>query len=551
MHTPASRSRRGPQGTAPKRASIQRSHTRQADSATQRRRPDTANLSAAEVLQLQRTVGNQSTQQVLAAAKGQQPDQKNAPDAASRISQEDVKYELIAHSFAYKTVIPDSAKRLLQQWGYEGEWLGAYDDQATGFFVGLLEPSAAGKQAGRLPILAFRGTDDMLGDLVADTDPIAVGYEQFQANKAHVAQMIKTAGGKVDAVGHSLGGALAQHAAVTFPSEINRVVTFQAPGVTVAQAAQFAKLKKRPSVTHHIAKGDMVDLAGVGHLSGEVYKHSPAGKGVIGAHVSYLLSAPEFKKHHEALGLNTDQDWNDMKVSQENRTTAEKPVERHEKYPHKVKGMMAETARTGIGLGLLPLRALMSLSSATIDLFREANADIHELATKGNAAFKDLSAEKRSFMLYRLCQGRTGGEDEKTLLTILQASVANGDVARVIQLAGPSQIYYALDGSNYATLRSIYNQHYYKHAAVSDLKALVDHCLGGLTERWEEMLADLLVARSQDGRQLIEMVGSGDYNKGLRKILRALDGKERRAVAAHYSYDQESQDMKGAASGAH
>lgn len=47
------------------------------------------------------------------------------------------------------------------------------------------------------------------------------------------------------------------------------------------------------------------------------------------------------------------------------------------------------------------------------------------------------------------------------------------------------------------------------------------------------------------------MVGSGDYNKGLRKILRALDGKERRAVAAHYSYDQESKDMKGAASGAH
>lgn len=547
MHSSASRSRRGPQGTAPKRSSIQRSHTRQADSAVHTRLPNSASLSAADVLQLQRTVGNQTTQQAL---KGQQPGQQNGQDAASRISQQDVQYELIAHSLAYKTVIPDSAKRLLQQWGYEGEWLGAYDDQATGFFAGLLEPSAAGKQAGRLPILAFRGTDDKLGDLVADTDPIAVGYEQFQANKAHVAQMIKTAGGKVDAVGHSLGGALAQHAAVTFPSEINRVVTFQAPGVTAAQAAKFAKLKRRPSVTHHIAKGDMVDLAGVGHLSGEVYKHHPADKGVLGAHVSFLLSAPEFKKHHEALGLNTDQDWDDMKVSKENRVTAEKPTERHESYPHKIKGMMVETARTGIGLGLLPLRALMSLSSVTIDLFREANADIHELATKGNAAFKDLSAAKRSFMVYRLCQGRTGGEDEKTILTILQASVANGDVAQVIQLAGPSQIYYALDGSSYTALRSIYNQHYYKHASISDLKALVDHCLGGLTERWEEMLSDLLVARPQDGRQLIEMVGGGDYNKGLRRILSALDGKERRAVAAHYHYQQEAQDVRGAASGA-
>ncbi|HEX6289984.1 MAG TPA: Mbeg1-like protein [Herpetosiphonaceae bacterium] len=490
---------------------------------------------------LQRTVGNQSAQRELATAN-HAPSKagKAAPDAASRISQEDVKYEIIAHQLAYQNTIPDDAKRLLTRWGYEGEWLGCVDDQASSFFVGMLVPNEAGKKAGRLPILAFRGTKELLGDLVADTDPVAVGYEQFMANKRHVAQLIKTAGGRVDAVGHSLGGALAQHAAVNFPSEINRVVTFQAPGVTAAQAARFAKLKKRPSVTHHISKGDLVDLAGVGHLDGEVYQHSPNGKSAIGAHTAQLLSAPEFKRHHQALGLNSDQDWADMGVAKDARVTSKQPVERHTAYPHKLKGMLSETARTGIGLSLTGIRALISLSTATADLFREENADIHALAKQGEAGFSALSAEKRSFMVYRLCQGRTAGTDESAILTILRASVANGDVAQVIQLAGPTAIYYALDGANYKALRSIYNQHYYKQASMADLQGLVNHCLNGLTERWEEMLADLLVARAQDsGRAILMQAGGGNYNLGLRRILRVLDGKEKSMVAAHYRFDAE------------
>lgn len=332
-------------------------------------------LTTSDMLGLQRTIGNQAIQRLVPSAIRQSPHRKPSPDPTAGITEQDVKYEVIAHDIGYNTVLSDAHRAMLQQWGYEAKWFASRDDQATGFFVGLIMPSNTAQ--GRKPILVFRGTETRIPevgkDIAADLDPTAVGFKAFEQNKSHVKQLIKAAGGNVDVVGHSLGGALAQHAAVEFPSDINRVMTFQSPGISQNQADKFKTSKKRPSVTHHIAKGDIVDLAGEAHLDGPVYEHFPKNSPVLpkwllevlhffpsdiqasvvtinaiatslkglGSHTMLLLSAPEFKGHHKALN-----------IRYEDPITTEKRAVRHEKYPYPYKRLMPEAGRKGLGLKL-------------------------------------------------------------------------------------------------------------------------------------------------------------------------------------------------------
>jgi hypothetical protein len=102
-------------------------------------------------------------------------------------------------------------------------------------------------QAGKAPIVAFRGTvPSKAQTLIADLDPSGIGMYQFNPNRALIQDQMNAAAGhgKVISAGHSLGGALAQIAAATFPDLVGRIVTFQAPGVSKETAKKLEDYNK-------------------------------------------------------------------------------------------------------------------------------------------------------------------------------------------------------------------------------------------------------------------------------------------------------------------
>lgn len=354
---------------------------------------------AADILGLQRTIGNQATQHFLTGSK--QP--RHQPRSSDEIPVEDVMYEIVARSMAYKPEDEDG-KVLRRQWGFQ-ENLDEHfhHDRDTGFFMALMLPTPAGEKKGRRAVLMFRGSDEGQDWTKSNDDPRAVGYTPFEKNRSQVEKFLKDAGGKVDVVGHSLGGALAQHAAAAFPAMIKQVVTFQSPGVTAEQAKRFANEPKRPSVRHHIAKGDIADMAGEANLAGSVYEHFPrsfadniptailpippthkiilggikGGLKVWDMHTSYLLSDPAYSHHHKALGL-TYRDGD--------RITTSRPTVRHEQYPYPEERKLAEGLRKGVRPAAEGLRDLRDLPGSMIEGLR----DLPGSATEG---LRDLIIE--------------------------------------------------------------------------------------------------------------------------------------------------------------
>jgi hypothetical protein len=276
------------------------------------------------------------------------------PNAAKEVKGEDIEYEIIAHRLAYQDVIAAGAKQWLDSRGYEQDWNQRVI--GTGLAVGLLLPKPGSK---RRAILAFKGTSpEKAGDVLADLDPVAVGFTAFKLKQAEVAQLMQVgsaasaaagAGNQVDVVGHSLGGALAQHAASAFPGQVKRVVTFQAPGISTIQANMF---KGTQDVSHHVAAGDIVDLAGGKHLPGNTFFHDVDYKYPVETHTQYLLNSAAFKSQREAVGL-TDDVLQDLGVSGK-QAKHSGHVSKTSGYPFRVRQFAVEKARTASS----PLAAL-------------------------------------------------------------------------------------------------------------------------------------------------------------------------------------------------
>ncbi|OYQ63714.1 hypothetical protein B9G53_15485 [Pseudanabaena sp. SR411] len=240
-------------------------------------------------------------------------------DAASKVDSLDVVYELIAHKLAYKGIdgIPEDMGQWLDNQGYQRNWLGTV--QGSGLFCGLIMPKQG---SDKLPVLAFKGTDfSKTGDALADVDPAAVGFTAFKLKQEQIQGLISQAGGKVVVTGHSLGGALAQHAASAFTGNISKVVTFQAPGISQEQVRQFnnnvndMEEDERPEVVHHLATGDIVDLAGGKHIGGsglytgkgnaEFFLHNLESGGPNN-HTKFLLQDEAFKEQQEQVGIDDE-----------------------------------------------------------------------------------------------------------------------------------------------------------------------------------------------------------------------------------------------------
>jgi Domain of unknown function (DUF4157)/Lipase (class 3) len=231
------------------------------------------------------------------------------------IDRDDIVLEKIAHDFVYQnTSIGDIAdehqandkdndkkkqtKKLarehamktapyLQKHGFQPFWYpdGKVKEGAMGINYGVLIPNRKGKEElDRVPVVAFRGTSDLdttYRDLDFDSPGSAAFHSFLEREFAIIVDLLKTFGyNKVDVTGHSLGGALAQHFTGRFPANVRRLVTFQsaAPNAAQYQEAVDSVGENRPTIVHHVAAGDVVDLAGGSHLRGTVYVHRIKGK---------------------------------------------------------------------------------------------------------------------------------------------------------------------------------------------------------------------------------------------------------------------------------
>jgi Protein of unknown function (DUF2974) len=167
-------------------------------------------------------------------------------------------------------------------------------------------------QAGKPPIVAFRGTVPTKAQtVIADLDPSGIGMYQFNPNRALIdGQMLAaSAHGQIISSGHSLGGALAQIAAATFPDRVGRIVTFQAPGVSKETAKKLEEYNhENPDQaiesSHHRVKGDLVPMGGEALTPGVIHNHEMTGgsrlsRNPLSKHVSMPLAQEEIAEGHD------------------------------------------------------------------------------------------------------------------------------------------------------------------------------------------------------------------------------------------------------------
>jgi hypothetical protein len=184
----------------------------------------------------------------------------------------DVEAETLARVTAYENGLTVGASALAGS-DYVVEHI--FNNKRDGFqALGLTSPTEA-------PVLVLRGTNDAK-DVVADANRLGVGYNQFVDNWSggkgveawlnSISQAAPdNAGGSVDIVGHSLGGALAQWIAAAYTHlghPVGRVVTFNSPGISATYARRFNPTLSL-GVTDYIADGDIVSMAGQAFIAGQ------------------------------------------------------------------------------------------------------------------------------------------------------------------------------------------------------------------------------------------------------------------------------------------
>lgn len=293
---------------------------------------------APQAASFEQLTGQQKDQHAVEAT----PAKTATPPLIDSTTVSDTFVEQCAHGMAYKDTLSEADEKLLADHGYKANppLAGAHD-----FFMRTFTPTAGGKP----PIVAFRGTvPAKIDTLITDVDPSGIGMYQFNPNKAAIERQMKalSAHGKVISSGHSLGGALAQIAAATFPDLVDRIVTFQSPGVSREMAQKIVSHNEQHpdqaiESSHHRVKNDLVPMGGQALTPGMVHNHEMVGgsmlsRNPLAAHVSYPLA--------QEAGQQNDQQPN-QGAAHEFRPTGDTTTEQE----NADKSQLTEFARAGLG----------------------------------------------------------------------------------------------------------------------------------------------------------------------------------------------------------
>ncbi len=267
-------------------------------------------ISAADIRPAEPAVENQPSAQVIPPAAsfaeltGQPAVEPAAAKAEPPLANTDAVIEQLAHGMVDKE-LDGRDEQFLKVNGYDAvpPIRGAHE-----FVMRTFVPI----QAGKAPIVAFRGTVPTKAQtVIADLDPTGIGMYQFNPNRARIESEMQAASshGAVISAGHSLGGALAQIAAATFPSLVSRIVTFQAPGVSAAMAKKLADHNAADpdhaiDSSHHRVKGDLVPYGGEALTPGTIHNHQMTGgnfmqRNPLSKHTSLPLAQEEIAAGHD------------------------------------------------------------------------------------------------------------------------------------------------------------------------------------------------------------------------------------------------------------
>ncbi|HWO18460.1 MAG TPA: hypothetical protein VNO30_06775 [Kofleriaceae bacterium] len=274
----------------------------------------------------------------------------------------DAMIEQLAHGMVDKE-LDENDERFLRANGYEAMPVirGVHE-----FVMRTFVPT----QGGKPPIVAFRGTvPTKVQTVIADLDPSGIGMYQFNPNRALIEGQMQAAAahGKIISSGHSLGGALAQIAAATFPDLTGRIVTFQAPGVSREMAQRLvAHNEQHPDEaidsTHHRVKNDLVPMGGQALTPGTIHNHEMVGGSMLGrnplaAHLVLPLAQEEMAKGND-VPVHNDQGVRETGTVSTEEDNAEK-------------SQLIEMARTGLGHLVYGTGALIhGIGDAVSSVFR-------------------------------------------------------------------------------------------------------------------------------------------------------------------------------------
>ena len=278
------------------------------------------------------------------AAEGDGAFDTRDADHHDQIPPVDARYEILAHEMAYLEELALEHEQMLARWGYDPERAERYEGE-HGFVVWAFyidpewSPEEAAEEDGPEPIapldvLAFRGTDSS-GGVLDDANEFGVGHFQWSENRTEVIRLLGEASGPVAVVGHSLGGALAQRAAIDEETSgsIAEVVTFQAPGLSEEDAAMFDQRQQERAdagldamaVRHHASTEDLVDKAGERHIGdgtgGRFFTHhrmDAVGPHGVMQHTAFLVGSDERQRGRGGV---SEEDWELMQQAREGRGT--------------------------------------------------------------------------------------------------------------------------------------------------------------------------------------------------------------------------------------
>ena len=196
----------------------------------------------------------------------------------------------------------------MRAWGYDPGSLtfindSELGDRETGLQAMRIDPLDPSSGLGS--IVGMRGTEPFAAHQSTLTNPTGalddiatdlgrdVGSTQYNANQDRIRALMAGGVGPMTVTGHSLGGALAQHAAAG-NSDLNiaNVVGFQAPGIGSAAADRFdqANADGHMAVRFHEHSNDVVHRAGEQKLGGTHFNWQDTNDpGVGGAHGSNFM----------------------------------------------------------------------------------------------------------------------------------------------------------------------------------------------------------------------------------------------------------------------